>query len=481
MNTNKIFISIGLSLLLLGCNSSNSKSNTTETQKVSVPSKIDMKLPKALDGNSKAQKRLKKGDELSTNTSRGYLQLKDDISGAEDERKMVQINLLLADKIMPQIQTACQDTPLAQTCEIEDGELSFVLDSEMRNDIGNIIGEAFPSNTPDKKMILGKTTFTQYADSEDYQYNLSMDMSAMIRKVPTDKTIYTQIIKWSKDENRIWSIYTQKSGDSTSSMSLRYTKDATGQTQMEIDDKSNASAGSSLASTSTASTSTPVDSNGSIINLANDTPTIDNIEDEFHFKITNKDDYFKVTSNSRYFEDKKKIENSSSIGEISNKGGYLNFRGVFLDNEYRETEKFDANGNSVFSGYCDSSQECDLNDESTWLEQGDSTFEPAIDMEIVELAVSGGNLQEGGYLLLAPNTDIDKLSAEKVFDSVVGDIYVEKDGMYGALYKKEYLNVLDDLILVRVIFNIDEGTKELSTEASFELVTTENRPKLGVK
>ena len=482
MNTHKIFISIGLSLLLLGCNSSKSKSDNIETQKVSVPSKIDMKLPKALEGSStNTQKRLEKIDELSANTSRGYLKLKDDIAGAEDERTMVQINLLLADKIMPQIQTACQDTPLAQTCEIEAEELSFMLDAKMRDDIAKITGEAFPSNTPDKKMILGKTTFTQYADSEDYQYSLSMDMSAMIRRVETDKTIYTQIIKWSKDENRVWSIYSQENGESTSSMSLRYTKDANGETQMEIDEKSNASADSSLASTSSASTSTAVDDNGSVINLANDTPTIENIEDEFHFKITNKDDYFKVTSNSRYFEDQKKIESSSSIGEISDNGGYLNFRGVFLENEYRETEKFDANGDVIFSGYCDSSQACDLNDESTWTEQGDTTFEPTIEMEMVDLAVSGGNLEEGGYLLLAPNTDIGTLSAEKVFDSVVGDIYVETEGTYGALYKKEYTDVLDDLILVRVTFNTDARTEELSTEVSFELITSANRPKLGVK
>ena len=368
MKTNKILISIGLSLLLLGCNSSNDKSDKAETQKVSVPSNIEMKLPKALESSSKTQKRLEKTDELSTNKSRGYTQLKDKIAEAEEERKIVQINLLLADKLMPQIQTACQDIPLAQTCEIEEGELSFVLDAAMRNDIANIIGEASQSNTPDKKMTLGKTTFTQHADTEDYKYILSMDMSAMIRRFETDKTIYTQIIKWSKDENRVWSIYAQENEGSTSSMSLRYTKDATGQTQMEIDDKSNTSAGSSLASTSTASTSTPVDSNSSTISLANDTPTVENVEDEFHFKITNKDDYFKIVSNSRYVENEKNIASSASVGEISDEGGYLNFRGIFLGNKYREIEKFDANGNIVFSAYCDSSQECDLNDESTWVE-----------------------------------------------------------------------------------------------------------------
>jgi len=330
-------------------------------------------------------------------------------------------------------------------------------------------------------MTLGKTTFTQHTDSEDYQYSLSMDMSAMIRRFETDTTIYTQIIKWSKDEKRVWSIYAQENEESTSNMSLRYSENENGQTQMEIDEESKFSGGSSLASTSTVSTSTPVDVNGTVINLGNDTPSIENIDEKFYFKITNKDDYFKIISNSSYLEDEKKIDSSSSVGEISDEGGYLNFRGVFLENEYREKEKFDANGNIVFSGYCDSLEACDLNDESTWVEQGDNTFEPAIDIDIVELAVSSGNLEEGNYLLLAPNTDITKLSVEEVFDAVIGDIYVEKEVLYGVLYKKEYLPVLDSLILVRVTFDIESAKEDTSMEASFELVTAENRPVLEAK
>jgi hypothetical protein len=475
MKTNKIFTSIGLSLLLLGCNSNNSISNTVETQKVSVPNTIDMKLPKALESSSKTQKYLEKTDKTLANKSRGYTQLKDEVAGAEAERKVVQINLLLAEKIMPQIQEACEDTPLVQTCEIEDGELSFVLDVQMRNDIANILGESFPSNTPDKKMTLGKTTFTQHADSEDYQYTLSMDMSAMIRRVETDKTIYTQIIKWSKDESRVWSIYGQENEESTSNISLRYFKDENGQTQMEIDEEFKSLGDSHVASTSTVTIS------DSMISVENDTPSVEKVEEEFHFKITNKDDYFKIISNSHYVENDKKIESSSSVGEVSDDGGYLNFRGIFLANEYREKEKFNANGNVIFSGYCDSSQECDLNDESTWLEHGDNTFEPAIEVEFVELSINGGNLKEGMYLLLASNTDISKLSVEEVFDATIGNIYVSNNFTYGSLHTKKYLTQLDTLLLVHVILDIESVKKDPLKEGSFELVNAENRPVLREK
>jgi len=476
MKTNNILLSIGLSLLLLGCNS-NSKSDTVKSEKVSVPSTIDMKLPKALESDAKAQKNLEKTNDLSASESRGYTQLKDAIAGAEEERKFVQINLLLADKIMPQIQEACDDIPLAQTCEIAEGELSFLLDNEMKNEILNIIGEENIENTPDETMTLGKTTFTKHASSEDYQYTLVMDMSAMIRDFETDTTIYTQTIKWSKDESHVWSIYGAKNEGSSSNMSLRYTKDENGQTQMEIDDTFEFLADSSLASTSTVTTSTPVDINDSVISLENDTPSVEKTNDEFHFKITNKDDYFKITSSSQYVEDEKKINSSSSVGEISDKGGYLNFRGVFFDNEYREKEKFDTNGKVVFSAYCDSSQACDLNDESTWLEYGDSTFEPAIEVEFVELSVAGGNLKEESYLLLAPNTDISQLSEEAIFNSIIGDIYVLEGSTYGSLYTNEYLSQLDSIVMV----SVDIAVSGEDIKAVFELVTAENRPVLKAK
>ena len=290
MKTNKILLSIGLSLLLLGCNSSNNdkKSDTPQAEKVSVPKNIDMKVPKALTKEGTSQKRLQKIEALESAQSRGYTQLKDEIANAEEERKVVQVNLLLADKLMPKIQDLCVDIPIFQTCEIGEGELTFVLDSAMRTDIGNIMGETLPTDTPDKEMSLGETTFTIYPDSKDYKYVLTMDMSPMIRRDVTDTTVYLQTLKWSKDEKRVWSIY--KTGDNAT-MSLRYTKNANGQTQMEIDDNSKLSGdaiseGLNTASVST-STSIPIDGNASVINLGNDTPSIQSMEEQFDFKVTN--------------------------------------------------------------------------------------------------------------------------------------------------------------------------------------------------
>jgi len=477
MKANNILVSIGLSFLLLGCNSDSSKSTTSEMQKVSVPTTMEMKLPKPLKSSSATkQKQLKKVEKDSTNKNRGYLELKEKVSVAESELTMVKVNLYLADKLMPQIQEACADIPLAQTCEIADGELSFLLDSEMKNDIMEIIGETIDDDTPDETLALGKTTFTIYGDDEDYQYVLVMDMTAMSLESETDTATYLQTLKWSKDETHILSIYSKKNEEMTQTTSSRYIVGEDGQTQMEIDESFNG-----ISKISTASSSTVFDENGTVVNLENDTPTIEKIDDTFHFKLTNKEDYFKIVSNSAYLENENQIYSDSSVGEVSDKGGYLNFKGVFLDNEYREVNKFDANGDSVFSAYCDGSEGCDLNDETTWIEQGDTTFEPDIEAQMTELSVTGGALKKGSYLLLAPNSDISQLTTKEIFDAAIGDIYVDKEVTFGTLYQKEYLSSLESLVMVRLIFNMGEEPIDPEKDIKFELVKAEERPQLSEK
>ena len=480
-------VSIGLSILLLGCGSESS--SVEQKKNISVPNKVDVNIPKVLQGGSKKQNSPEKAEEQNeidasslTNNSRGYIALKNNISEAESTKQNLQVNLLLADKIMPQIQEACKDTPLGRTCEIESGELSFVLDTNMRREINQIVDLEDSDNLrehTDKRLTLGKTTFTQYDSLADYQYALFMDMTPIERNFDTDTSLYTQTIKWSKDENRVWSTHTNEDKGSKSSMSLRYTKDKEGKTEMEIDDKHEFSTGSTGIKIATSSIM--VDENGTIpsgdiISLENDTPTVENRSGEFHFKISNKNENFKIISNNSDFEDKREIGSSSSVGEISDQGGYLSFRGTFLENEYREKEKFDANSKIVFSGYCDSSQACDLDDESTWLTRGDESFAIPVEAKFVELSVTGGVLKTGLHLLLAPNSSIDSLSSEDIFDQMIGEIFSSKSRATGTLNTKEYLNKLSELVIVYVNYSKEE--ENIFKEPSFEVVTEQNRPLL---
>jgi len=510
MKTRTIVISIGVALLLVGCGSN---SNSNSNNKISVPTKIDMEMPKALQTNSsKKTERLHKeaepiavpidapmDDPMDTepndfdrqpNKSQGYYQLKDDIENAEMMQRDLQVNLLLADKIMPQIQEKCDNTPLGETCNIEANQLSFVLDEAMRKDIVKVTREEFSEDyinskgatEADKTFTLGAVSFTQYNSSADYQYALKMDMSSFDNAYGENSSSL-QTIKWSKDENRVWSIRHYGSNNSNSTISIRYLKKANGETQMEIDDEYESTVTPSMASISIPA---PTDENvpkEESLPLVDDTPTTEQMKGEFHFKISNLNDYFKINANSKDFMNDQEMGIMNSIGEISDTGGYLSFVGNFMDEEYREKNTFDANGDIIFSGYCSRSESCDMNDESTWLSYdegyGDNDVEVFENTNMTALNVTGGDLKEGQYLLLSPNTTIDNLSTEEVFDAMIGDIYVSKDVKFGSLNSKEYMEVLDTLVMVYVDFVIDE--QDPLKEPTFELVTAENRPTLSLQ
>ena len=502
MKTRTVLISIGLALLLVGCGS-DSKSSSDNSNKISVPTKIDMEMPKALKTDKSSKTEPLQKDEVPTpiepqqgrepNKSQGYYQLKDDIENAEDMQIELKVNLLLADKIMPQIQKECNDTPVEETCTIEANKLSFVLDEDMKKNIVEITREEFTEDyanskgatESDKTFTLGEVSFTQHNSDADYQYVLKMDMSSFDNPYSQNSSSI-QTIKWSKDENRVWSIRNFSSDDSSSNISIRYLKKANGETQMEIDDDYESKVSTSTVSIGVAPDSAQStknsDASEDVISLENDTPTIEKMRGEFHFKISNLNDYFKINSNSKDFQDDQEMGVMSSIGEISDKGGYLSFIGRFMGGEeYREKNQFDANGEVVFSGYCNSSESCDMNDETTWLTYSEDGYQDedfAVDREnsLVALNVTGGELKDGQYLLLAPNTKIDNLSTEEVFDAMVGEIYVSRDLKFASLNSKEYLDSLDDLVILYVDFNIDE--EETLKEPTFEVVTADKRPVL---
>jgi len=465
-------LSIGLSLILMGCGSdsgNNTSSNGEPKSTITVPTEISMEIPKALVTEKKLEK-IKKQEventsfdtsstpvpiEVDSSMSRGYLELKSDIEQVEDTKKELAINLLLADKVMPKIEESCQDIPLGTTCTIEFGKLSFVLDQDMLHDIEEITNEEIPtevsSEIENREIQLGKTSFTQYSSTEDYQYALVMDMTPVENNFDSEVMESTQTLKWSKDENHIWSMYSIKDSDMESNMALRYVKKENGQVEVEINDKFE--------------------------------ETLSTVEDneimkgEFNLKITNLNDDYKITSSSIDYEQGKKMGSSSSVGEISDsKGGYLSFKGVFDGNEYREKEQFNANAEVIFSKYCDSDQECDLNDESTWIEQGNDDVELPFESDFVSLTVSGGNLKEGQFLLLAPNSTIENLSFDEIFEASIGEIYVVEEGIYGMLYSKDYLSQLNELVLVYVNMPFDEN--EPLGEPTFELVGDDKYPTL---
>jgi len=427
-------VSIGVSLILVGCGGGGSGSQDSTDKEVkssiSVPRTISMNMPKALQKEKKKKlSKFQKGESnetaplLNTNKriSRGYLELKDDIVQFEESKKELEINLLLASKIMPQIEKACQDVPLKTTCTIEEGRLSLLLDAKIRQEIKSIDSEEMFIDE-DIEIPLGEIAFTQYPASDDYQYALVMDMSSFENDEDEASMNSTQTLKWSKDENRIVSIDTLKGVNFSDKMLLRYLKKADGKTEVEVNDKFED----------------------------------ESMKGEFNFKISNLKDNYKITSSSIDYEGENQIGSNISIGEISETtGGYLSFKGVYDGSEYREKEKFNAKGEMVYNRYCDSSEECTLSDESTWLEYGEDDIDISFESDFVELTVTGGDLKEGDYLLLPPKSTIAGLTTDEIYEMTIGSIFVTEEEVYGMLDSKESLSLLDDLVFVYINIDFD--------------------------
>ncbi|MCH9739632.1 MAG: hypothetical protein K0U38_02140 [Epsilonproteobacteria bacterium] len=456
-------------LLLIGCGGGNGATNTASStddptnssnptgtqQSISIPKEIAMEIPKALKSNATAQTKLSYTTQKEAmGESMGYNQLKSEILQAEMLKQELEINLLLAEQLMPKIQENCQNIPLATTCTIDENELSFTFTDKLIKEINQLTGEELDESINEIKnqdIPLGQVEFTQYDSSETFQYALKLDMTLANKLFETDVISSIQSIKWSQDENHILSFYSFEDSYFKNSMTLNYLKKENGEKEMEMSDnyQENSSEGS------------------------------------FHFKIIDKNDaeeHFEIISSGEdtiNFDGEVLKNHFSSTGELSNQGGFLNFLGTFDNAQFKEKEIFDAQGNVISSQYCATDLACDLNDETTWLTLGDENYEieenfdTNEDFEYISLDIIGGDLLDGQYLLLAPNSEITTMNEIEVWESMVGEIYSFDNEAFGNLNSNIYSNQLDDLIIV--YFNILE-----SGETSFEIITTENRPTLTI-
>lgn len=483
MNSRKILLSIGISILLLGCNGGENKKAEAENnqQKISIPKEINIEIPKALKDDSiktdKVSKRVQKQHKEGLGESRGFLQLKEEIAQLEFMKNDLEINLLLVVQLMGDIESHCQEVPLGTTCTIEANQLSITLNQDIIDEIDEMTGEN-NSDILGETIPIGEVKFTQYQEEKEFQYALDMEIEE------EGQESSTQTIKWSKDENRIWTSYACDDSDYKDEMSISYIKKANGEREMRTDD-----------------TYLEKESGG---------------KGSFHFNIvqlSDEDEHFKVTSSaedSLIFDGKREKSSFSSQGEISKKGGFLIFTGIFGDDKFKEKELFDGEGSVVSSSYCDTQSSCDLNDDSTWLEYGDDSFEldeinitlfedmedtnmteempinadPIGDgLPIFPISVTGGNLQDGEYLLYNPSA-LQGINISEANEPMLttwsedGNLYLN-DGKVVSAYLDIPLNQeeINALVLIQQIIEVvDEGSETERWSYSYREVTDSDRP-----
>ena len=317
----KLWIGVILLFVIWSCGTM-SKPND---EKLSVPTKVSIEIPKALKTTKKRRRKDK---------SLAYTELKEDVAYLENLRIDVEINLLFINQVIGDIEKRCKETPINSVCKIPDNELVFTFDKNLSERYSALTDEKSLYRVGDE-LIYGEIEFMKHSNSAKYQYQLLIDTSFE----KSEKS--SQTVKWSKDEENILSFYKEESLTLNSEIKIDFSKKESGDKQMIVDD--------------------------SFIDKE------ENISNSFHLELTKKSDLnetYNITSNSKDINQQQEVNIFDSVGELSNVGGFLRFNGLlFNGDKLKEYETFDGEGNLLSVRYCYEDLDCDMEDESSWLEE----------------------------------------------------------------------------------------------------------------
>jgi len=406
----------------------------------------------------------------STITDIGYSQLKKSISRIEDVVKIAQINLVLLEKVMPQVLDRCEGMI---SCTFEPKFLSIVLDNETISKIDDIIDDSnFTFIDKNSRVFFGEIAFTRTGVEEGYDYELRLDMlSDNIRpnnlykdtnrtdnnitnrevtdinvtdsnlsdinisedKNKTDNNITVkefQIFKWSDYNSDVITTYVYDNNKSIINISIYYLVDEYGKETMHVYNSNNKDGHKE-------------NMNLTLANMKEDNETMllqsNSIEQSFDGNETN-------------------ISSFSSNGEVSDENGRLLFSST-LSNDASEN-----NITNVSEIVCENNNSCNQNPEII-----------SSNIEFYELRITGGNLDDGSFVLLPPYTDINGLKLIDIFGLTLGT-FTKSDGKYqGEIHNGSYNDMLNRLTIVKINKSVDFDSNNM-----FEVVNSEDRPNIEI-
>ncbi len=306
-----------------------------EDESLSVPQKVSIDMPKALEAKSSTRKKLKKFSYFKEdeNKSSAYLELKEDVKFLEEQRISLEVNLLFINEVIDKVDSRCKNMPQEERCIIEEDSLTFVFDENLSNRLKKLTSEDLGYELGDV-LSFGEIEFVEHTTQNKYSYSLKIDTA-----FEDEKGISFERISWSKDEKLIFSEYIEESVEEKSSIVIDFSKKEDNSKQIVTDN--------------------------SFFNK------VDSSSDVFHFEMLKKSDEvetYELNSTSLATDSDAKKNSFSSVGKLSNLGGYLNFTGEFDSELFKENDSFDGNGNIITSSYCYSGMDCDLEDEDSWFD-----------------------------------------------------------------------------------------------------------------
>ncbi len=300
--------------------------------KISVPQKISVELPKVIQPqkeSSSSQKLIKRSKK-----SFAYEELKDDVNYLNGLRIDIEVNLLFLDAVIDDIDKKCKETALNSICKIPEDTLEILFDEELSLEYKKITNES-DTYTIGETLTFGDIEFIKRSSTEKYAYNVKMDTSF------ASNGTSSQTIEWSKNHHQVLSTYREETDSLSSEIKIDYSKRESGEEQMVVDDGYKSRENSS--------------------------------SDKFHFdlvKEVDRNETYRLSSSSESVDTDLIKTSFTSIGVLSNQGGFLRFKGVVELENFAEYEEFDSGGTIISSSYCyEDFDECSVDDESSWVRE----------------------------------------------------------------------------------------------------------------
>jgi len=375
----------------------------------------------------------------------GYNQLKKSISQIQDIVTIAQVNLVLLEKVMPQVLDKCEGMI---SCVFEPKFLSIVLDNETISQIDDITKDTnFSIKIDDNitnKLLLGEISFAKYNDdNRSYNYELTLDMASDnidfvynkpdgnttennttdINKTDTNITEY-QNFKWSDDNKNVTTKYFYKDNNKTVDISIFYLVDEDNKKTMHV---VNNSENSKHKENMNLTLADKEDDNKTVVLQSN---SIEQFSDG------------NTTS----------INSFSANAEISDTSSTLLFAGSVSDNN-----------NTTSEVTCDNNSSCDEN----------SSRDINNHLELHELNITGGNLTDGSYILLPPYIDIKGLQLIDIFRLTLGTFTIFDEKAQGEIHNNSYNDMINQLTIVKM--NESQNSTNM-----FEIVSQDDRPTIKI-
>ncbi len=415
-----------------------------EEEESILPPKINIDFPTMLKEDATIEETNTTQEEnLSTpKQDLGYQQLKKSITKIDKIIDLAEINLAVLDQIMPEVQQRCEGMSV---CIFRANHLSMVMDNRTLARIDAILGEDNDSSGlfDDNKTAVsfGELGFYTYDENQSYEYLLTLDLlhTTLYRPNPALKR-EVQTMKWREDHQDVLTIYDYEDNETNQSVTLHYLIDESGKETMHVYNQDNSQKVGYQENTSLVLSKEESDQNSS--------------EDNGTYTLT-ANSILKQTVG-----DELNVSSFSSNIEIDNNRSLLLFSGSVVDEHSGE----EITLSSELS--CENNQSCEENATRLDDEEGDEVV-------LFELRIVGGNLKDGDYLLLPPDTTAEMLDMATIFDESLGGFTVVGDDRQGALHSEAFLYLLNSLVIVYL--DPSQDSKNM-----FEIVKLEDKPTLRI-